>query len=144
MKYSIPNLHPIAAQKLVSTLFKGERFVLFDFLVSRWFNSFAVMLEEQLIRLLNALANILHRLRSDLLPEFVALPKFGNMSLKLGTTQVLAPHAVVPFMEIMESNAVVVDDSSSINRPLEMAVAFVLIELKLQCPHDFYDPLPCR
>lgn len=103
-----------------------------------------MVLEEQLVSFLNALADLLHSLRANQLPERFTLPQFGNMSLKLGTTQVLAPHAVVPFMEIMESNAVVVDDSSSINRPLEMAVAFVLIELKLQCPHDFYDPLPCR
>jgi hypothetical protein len=54
------------------------------------------------------------------------------MRLKFGTTQMLAPHSVVAFVE---SDAVVVDDSGSINHPLEMAVALVLIELKLQSLH---------
>jgi hypothetical protein len=60
------------------------------------------------------------------------------MRLKLGATQVLTPHAVV---STMESNAMVINHPSSIDAPLEMAVALVLIELKLQSLHEFYDSL---
>ena len=138
MIHPFPNLDAIAVQKLVARLLQGERLVSLYLLESGWPRSLFVMLEEQLVCLLNALTDILHSLGTDQLPERLTLPQLGNMRLKLGTTQVLAPPAVVPFME---GDAVVVDDSSSINRPLEMAVTLVLIELKLQCLHSFYDSL---
>jgi len=86
------------------------------------------MLEKQLICLLDPLADILHRLRSDKLPKVFTLAKFGDMSLKLGTTQVLAPHSVIP---LVEGDAMVVDDPCNINRPFQVAITLVLIELEL-------------
>ena len=66
------------------------------------------------------------------MPERVTLPKFGNMSLKLGTVEMLFEHPVVP---LMQRNAVVIDHSSSINLPLQVSIPLVLIKLKLQRLH---------
>jgi hypothetical protein len=50
------------------------------------------------------------------------------MSLKFIAIQVLFPDSVIP---LMESNAMVVDRSSSIYRPFEVFISLALIELKL-------------
>jgi hypothetical protein len=73
------------------------------------------MLEEQLVRLLNPLADVLYGLRTDRLPELIALAKFCNVSLKLGTVQMFFEHPVVPFMQ---RNTVVIDYSRSVDLSL--------------------------
>jgi hypothetical protein len=83
-----------------------------------------MIFEKQLIRLLNTLADVLYCLRADLLPERITLAKFSDMSLKFGAVQVLAPYAVVPFME---GNTVVVDTASNVNCPLEVSALLVTI-----------------
>ena len=90
------------------------------------------MFEKQLICLLNSLADVLHSLRADQLPERVTLAAFGNVSLKFGATQVLVPHPVVAFVK---GDAGVIDDSTGINSPLEISIPLVLIELELQASH---------
>ncbi len=50
------------------------------------------------------------------------------MGLKFGTAQVFAPHPVVPFVE---GNSMVVDIPSSVDRPLEIPIAFVAVQLEL-------------
>jgi Ribbon-helix-helix protein, copG family len=91
-----------------------------------------VVLEEQLVGFLNALTDILHCLRADLLPEGFTLSEFGNMSLKLRAIQMLAPHPVVPFVQ---GDAMVINHPGRIDRPLEVLISTALIELKLQCLH---------
>jgi hypothetical protein len=65
-----------------------------------------------LVGFLNPLADILHCLRSDLLPEGFTLSEFGDMSLKFVAIQMLAPQTVLPDVE---GNTVVIDDSSRID-----------------------------
>ena len=91
-----------------------------------------MMLKEQLVSLLNPLADILYRLRAHRLPEGIMLSQFGNMSLKFGTTQMLFEHPIVPFMQ---RNTVVVDHPSSVDLSLQVSIPLVLIKLKLQCFH---------
>jgi hypothetical protein len=69
------------------------------------------VLKKQLVRLLNALTDILHCLRTNLLPKRITFPQFGNMSLKFRTAQVLAPDAVVP---LVKGNAMVIDNSTGV------------------------------
>jgi hypothetical protein len=90
------------------------------------------MLKEQLVSLLNPLADILHSLRAYRLPERITLSQFGDMSLKLGATQMLLEHPIVPFMQ---RNTVVVDHPSSVDLSLQVSIPLVLIKLKLQCFH---------
>jgi hypothetical protein len=120
----IPNFDSIPTQKLIASLLEGEGFVLFDFLESWGPDSFVMALKKQLITLLNPLADILYSLRAHQLPKRVTFTQFGNMSLKFCTTQVLAIPTVVPSME---SNAMVINDPSRVNRLLEVFIAFVLI-----------------
>jgi hypothetical protein len=82
------------------------------------------MLKKQLVGFLNALADILHSLRADRLPERFTLSVFGNMRLKFCTIQMLSPHPVVPFMEC---NAMVVDHPGSIDTSLEVSIPLALI-----------------
>jgi hypothetical protein len=70
------------------------------------------MFKEQLVRLLNALTDILHSLRAYQLPERVTFPQLSNMFLKSRTVQVLSPHPVVP---LMQGYRMVVDYPSSID-----------------------------
>jgi hypothetical protein len=70
------------------------------------------MFEKQLIGFLDPLTDILHRLRTNRLPECFTLSQLGNMRLKFAAIQVLTPHPVVPFVE---RNAMVIDRPSSIN-----------------------------
>jgi hypothetical protein len=65
-----------------------------------------------LIGSLNALSDILHCLRTNLLPKRISFPQFGNMSLKFSATQVLSISTVVP---TMQGNTVVVDTPSSVD-----------------------------
>jgi hypothetical protein len=87
-----------------------------------------MVLEEQLIGFLNALTNILYRLRPYLLPKGITLPELGNMSLKFSATQVLPVSTIVP---AMQGNAMVINHSGSIDGALQMPIAFVRVELKL-------------
>jgi|SRR5579883_794139 len=82
LKHSLADLDTIAAQKLIASLLQRERFVFFDLLEVGWSDALLMVLKEQLISLLNPLANVLHSLRADLLPELDSVPAFGNMSLK--------------------------------------------------------------
>jgi len=91
-----------------------------------------MVLEKQLVGFLNPFANILHGLRTDLLPERFTFPQLSDMSFELIAVQVFPPHPVVPFVEC---NTVVIDHSSSIHTPLEKSIPLVLIQLKLQCFH---------
>jgi len=47
----------------------------------------------------------------------------------------LAPHPVIP---LVESNAMVIDRSSSVDCALEVSIPLVFVELKLQGFHDVY------
>ena len=91
-----------------------------------------MVFEEQLVGFLNPFANILHRLRADLLPERFTFPQFGDMSLKSPAVQVLAPHSVIPFVQ---RNTVVIDNPSSVYTPLKKSIPLVLIQLELQSLH---------
>ncbi|MEG4633293.1 hypothetical protein QUB56_27560 [Microcoleus sp. AR_TQ3_B6] len=71
-----------------------------------------MMFEKQLVGFLDPLTDILHRLRTNRLPERFTLSQLGNMRLKFAVIQVLTPHPVVPFVE---RNAMVIDRPSSIN-----------------------------
>jgi hypothetical protein len=128
----VADFDSIAAQELVASLLQGERFVSSHFLESRRSNSFVVMFKEQLVGFLNALTDILYCLRADQLPEGFTLSQFGNMSLKFVAIQVLAPHAVVPFVEC---NAMVINYPSRIDSPLEVLITLALIQLELQGFH---------
>lgn len=44
----------------------------------------------------------------------------------------LAPHLVVP---TMKGDTMIVDNSSSINGPLEISIPLVAVQLELQCFH---------
>jgi hypothetical protein len=83
-----------------------------------------VVLKEQLISLLNPLTDILHSLRTHQLPKRVMFAPFGDMRLKFSATQVLAIHPVVP---LMKSNAVAINDPSSIDRTLKIFIPLMLI-----------------
>jgi hypothetical protein len=111
--HTISDLDSIATEKLITcTGFQGERFVSYNFLKSRWSNSFLVMLKKQLIGFLDSLADILYGLRTNLLPERVTFSQLGNMTLKFVAIQMFSPHPVIPFVEC---NAVVIDRPSSID-----------------------------
>jgi hypothetical protein len=120
----IANPDPISYQELVLSLFEREGFVPPDFFESRWSNTLAVMLEKQLVRLLNPLTNILHCLRTDQLPEWIPFSELGDMSLKFGTVQVLAPYPVVP---AMKGNAMVINHPSSIDSTFKVFIPLALI-----------------
>jgi hypothetical protein len=90
------------------------------------------MFKEQLVGFLNALTDILYGLRANRLPEGFTFSQFGDMSLKFVAIQVLAPHAVVPFVEC---NAMVINYPSRIDSPLEVLIALALIQLELQGFH---------
>ena len=128
----LPYLDAIAAQELIASLLQCERLVLFDLLKTGGSDSFLVMLKKQLIGFLNALANVLHRLRTDLLPECNSLASLGDMSLKFCTVQMLAIHTVVP---LVKRNATVPNYPRHIDDALEIAVPLMLIKLELQGFH---------
>lgn len=129
---STANLDAVAAQELIACLLQRERFILSDLLKAGWSNSFFVVLKKQFVRLLNPLADVLHGLRANRLPELATLTKSCNMSLKLGTVQMLFEHPVVP---PMQRNTVIPNHPSSVDLPLQVSVSLVLIKLKLQCFH---------
>ena len=130
---SLSNSHPVAAEKFGSSLLESKGFVFLDLLEVRRTNPSPFVFEEEPIGFLNALADILHGLRADLLPPLNPLAAFGDMLLELGTVQVLAPHPVVPFVE---RNTVVVDTSCGVNCPLEVSVPLVAVELELERFHS--------
>ena len=129
---SLANLDAVATQKLIASLLQRERLVPLHLLKVWRSNSFFVMFEKQLVSLLNPLTNILHSLRSNLLPERNPLAFLSNVSLKFGAVQMLAPHPVVPFME---GDTAVIDNPSDIDHALEIPIPLVLIKLKLQGFH---------
>ncbi len=112
------------------------RFVLSGLLKVWQANAFFVVFEEQLIRFLNSLADILYGLRTHLQPPGVPFPKLGDVFLQSGTVQVLAPHSVVPFVE---GNTMVVDTPCGIDCPLEVSIPLMLVELELERFHGCYD-----
>ncbi len=163
---SATNLDPITSEKLITCLFQRERFILLDFLEARRSDSslekfawgasaeggfpstgnwrwetplatfrFVMVFEEQLIRFFNSLADVLYCLRADKLPKLISLPQLGNMSLKFGTVQVLAPHAIVAFVE---SHAMIINHPCGIDRPFEVSIALVVVQLEFQCFHVVY------
>jgi hypothetical protein len=120
----IANLDLISSQEFVPGLLECEGFVPSNFFEAWRPNSFTVMLEEQMVRLLNSLTDILHCLRTHQLPEWVPFPELCDMSLKFGAVQVFTPHSVVP---TMKSNAMVINHPSSIDSPLKVFIPLALI-----------------
>jgi hypothetical protein len=57
-----------------------------------------MVFKKQFIGFLNALTDILYRLRANRSPERIMLSEFGDMRLKFRTAQVFTPHSVVPFV----------------------------------------------
>ncbi len=100
-----------------------------------------MMLKEQLIRFLNSLADILYCLRANKLPERITLSQLGNVFLKFCTIQVLTPHPVVPSMK---GDAMVIDNSGSVNCLLKISIPLVVVQFKLQCFHEDNDSMNCR
>jgi hypothetical protein len=82
------------------------------------------MFKEHLIGDRDTLTNILHSLRSNLLPERFTLSKFGDMTLKCVAIQVLAPHSVVPFVKC---DAMVINHPGGIDVSLEVFISVALI-----------------
>jgi hypothetical protein len=99
------------------------------------------MFKEQLIGFFDALTNILHGLRTYQLPKWIAFSQFGNVTLKLSTTQVFIPHSIVSFVE---SDSVIVDNSSSVDCLLEISIPLVAVELEIQCLHAVHANIDCR
>ncbi len=129
---STPNFDTVATQEFIACLLQRERFIFSDFFKVGRPNSFFVVLEEQLVRLLNPLANVLYSLRTNRLPELITLANLGDMSLKFGAVQMLFEHPIVPFMQ---RNCVVIDHPSSIDLQLQVSISIVLIKFELQCFH---------
>jgi hypothetical protein len=100
-----------------------------------------MVLEEQLIGFLNPLANVLHSLRANLLPELDPLTFLSDMSLKLAAIQVFVPHSVIPFME---RNHAVRDMSSDVNHALEIPISLVVVQLESQGFHTNNCTMICR
>jgi hypothetical protein len=96
----------------------------FTFLNPGGLTPFFVVFKEQLIGFINALTDILYRLRAYQLPKGITFPQLGNMFLKSRTVQVFVPHPVVPSMQ---SNATVINNSSSIDSLIEIAIALVTV-----------------
>lgn len=94
----ISNLDSVPTQEFIACLLQGERLVFLHFLEARWSDTPFMKLEEQLIRLVDSLANVLDSLRSDKSPKWVAFSQLGNMFLQLRTVQMLPEHSVVAFM----------------------------------------------
>jgi hypothetical protein len=100
-----------------------------------------MVFEEQLIGFIDPLANILHGLRTDKLPERISFPQLGNVLLQLRAVQMLSKHSVVTFMQ---SDAVVIDYPCRIDRTLQIPIALVKVELELVRFHAIYDNMNCR
>lgn len=137
------NANLVGADQLPPGLLEGERCIFLDLAETRTGKALGdlprFVLEEQLIATINALANVLNRLRIDHIPELV----FGKL-LQLGDVLLHSVHVnVLPGqLEVppMKSNAVIPNHASYINLVRKMLILFRLIKLELERFHWFFCP----
>jgi len=122
----------VAVQQLPARLLEGEAAVLLDFLEA-WrprAHLALVIAKEQLVRLVNALHDVLDRLGAYQVPmAILGQPlKLGEVLHQFVLVQAFARQLVVL---AMQSNAVVVDQPRNVNLLVQILILFGLIQLKL-------------
>lgn len=134
LKHPVSNFDSITAQKLIASLLQSEGLVFLYLLEARRLYTLFIAVKERLISSFNSLADVLHSLRTYLLPNWILLPQLGNMSLKFGAIQMLFEH---PIIASMQCNRMVINHPSYVNRAFEMPIPLVIVEPELQGFHTF-------
>lgn len=91
-------------------------------------------LEETLVGIVHPLNDLLHRLRTELLPLGIVSAQPGDVTLQTGFADVSTEPAVVPSLQ---RNAMVVDHSRHVDLRMQVAVAPVGIQTVLIRTSDF-------
>lgn len=129
----------IYVKQFPTCLLKREAAVLFHFLEAWWTgaNLTFEIAKEKLVRLVNAVANILNGLRIDKIPMRISVKPFqlGDVFHQDKLVQALACQAIVP---AMQSDAVVVNQPSDVNLLMQVLILFRAIQLEFVCLDDLH------
>lgn len=126
------NVDAVAFKQFPTSLLKREGSVLLDLLERGWrgLDLALKIAKEQLVSAVNALCNVLNRLRTNQLPMSIAgqLLELGQMLHQCVSMQVLAGQ---PVIAPMKRDAVVVNQARNVNLLMQMLILFCAVQLEL-------------